>query len=257
MSPTGDGARDAGQACPILTIDPVRLCWQTRVMIRRMSFVLPLVLTLSLPPSAAGQAKPVPADAPAALTPELLSDALSCRSRDALEAFANGLFLDPKIPAWMKEGAPDTATEGMLGIEGYTLTTPASLMGQRVDRVYFLNNWIVTLWPRKVAEAFIAAHGLKRAPIAITEQYYRFVDPKRGPMLGAFAPTGNATAALLAKAFGAKAPPPPPADSLFVGCNYAPVSEAEFLAVARRASGMAADASRAVADDVGAIVPPQ
>ncbi|PAV67257.1 hypothetical protein WR25_13222 [Diploscapter pachys] len=126
MSPTGDGARDAGQACPILTIDPVRLCWQTRVMIRRMSFVLPLVLTLSLPPSAAAQAKPVPADAPAALTPELLSDALSCRSRDALEAFANGLFLDPKIPAWMKEGAPDTATEGMLGIEGYTLTTPAS-----------------------------------------------------------------------------------------------------------------------------------
>ncbi len=257
MPPTGDGARGAGQACPILTIDPVGLRWQTCVMIRRMSFVLPLVLTLSLPPNAEAQAEPVPADAPAALTPELLSDALSCRSRDALEAFANGLFLDPKIPAWMKEGAPDTATEGMLGIEGYTLTTPASLMGQRVDRVYFLNNWIVTLWPRKVAEAFIAAHGLKRAPIAITEQYYRFVDPKSGPMLGAFAPTGNATAALLAKAFGAKAPPPPPADSLFVGCNYAPVSEAEFLAVARRASGMAADASRAVADDVGAVVPPQ
>jgi hypothetical protein len=215
------------------------------------------VLTLSLPPYAEAQAKPVPADASAPLTPELLSDALSCRSRDALEAFANGLFLDPKIPAWMKEGAPDTATEGMLGIEGYTLTTPASLMGQRVDRVYFLNNWIVTLWPRKVAEAFIAAHALKRAPIEITEQYYRFVDPKNGPMLGAFAPTGNATAALLAKAFGAKAPPSPPADSLFVGCNYAPVSEAEFLAVARRVSGMAADASHAVADDVGAIVPPQ
>ncbi|MFG6284008.1 hypothetical protein [Sphingomonas sp. S6] len=217
-------------------------------MIRRMPFVLPLVLALALPSLAEAQA---------ALTPELLGDALSCRSRDALEAFANGLFLDPKIPAWMKEGAPDKATEGMLGIEGYTLTTPASLMGQRVDRVYFLNNWIVTLWPRKVAEAFIAAHALKRAPMAITEQYYRFVDPKSGPMLGAFAPTGNATAALLAKAFGAKAPPPPPADSLFVGCNYAPVSEAEFLAVARRASGMAADASRAVADDVGAIVPPQ
>jgi len=217
-------------------------------MIRRMPFVLPLVLALALPSLAEAQA---------ALTPELLGDALSCRSRDALEAFANGLFLDPKIPAWMKEGAPDKATEGMLGIEGYTLTTPASLMGQRVDRVYFLNNWIVTLWPRKVAEAFIAAHALKRAPMAITEQYYRFVDPKSGPMLGAFAPTGNATAARLAKAFGAKAPPPPPADSLFVGCNYAPVSEAEFLAVARRASGMAADASRAVADDVGAIVPPQ
>ena len=229
-------------------------------MIRRMSLFVPILVALPVPTAAPAQSTPAEADAEErrALTPELIGDALSCRSRDAFAAVADVLFRDPKLPAWMQEAKADKATEGMLGIEGYTLTRPVVLMGQRVDRVYFLNDWIVTLRPRKVAEAFIAAHGLKRAPIPITEQYYRFLDPKSGPMLGAFAPTGNATEALLAHAFGAKsAPPPPPADSLFVGCNYAIASEADFLAMARRASGMVANAGRDIAGDAAVIVPPQ
>ncbi len=226
-------------------------------MVRRLSIVLPLALALVRPIPVQAQAGRAEPDSPVALTPELLGDALSCRSRDALWAFADALFLDPKPPAWMREVTDDKATKGMLGIAGYRLVTPISLLGQRVDRVYFLNDWIVTLWPRKVAEAFVAAQGMKRAPVAATEQYYRFLDPNSGPMLGAFAPTGHATAAMLAQAFGAKTPPPPPADSLFVGCNYASASEAAFLSLARRASGMAADASRDVADDVQAIVPPR
>jgi hypothetical protein len=81
-------------------------------------------------------------------------------------------------------------------------------------------------------EAFIAAHKLERAPIKGTEQYYRFVDPDSGPMIGVFEPTGNATAAMLAKAFG-EVPPAPPSDHLFVGCNYTVASQTEFLDAAR------------------------
>lgn len=226
-------------------------------MVRRLSVILPLVLALARPIPVQAQTAPAKSDAPVALTPELLSNALSCRSRDALYAFADALFLDPRPPAWMREMTDDKATKGMVGIAGYRLATPVLLSGRQVDRVYFLNDWIVTLWPRKVAEAFIAAQAMKRAPIAATEQYYRFLDPDSGPMLGAFAPTGHATAAMLARAFGAKVPPPPPADSLFVGCNYTSASEAEFLSLARRASGMAADAGQDVADDIQAIVPPR
>ncbi|KTT74675.1 hypothetical protein [Sphingomonas endophytica] len=228
-------------------------------MIRSMSVILPLALALAMPAPALGQSAASQAEpaATAPLTPEMLGDALSCRSRDALWAFADALFRDPGSPAWMQEMPDDPATKGMLGVAGYKLAMPVLLLGQRVDRVYFLNDWIVTLWPRKVAEAFVAAQSMKRAPITVTEQYYRFIDPDDGPMLGAFAPTGNTTAALLAKALGAKTSPPPPATSLFVGCNYAAVSEAKFLDLARRASGLATDASRDVADDVRAIVPPK
>ncbi|WP_433908949.1 hypothetical protein [Sphingomonas yabuuchiae] len=235
-------------------VDPAGAGWQDRGMVRRLSVILPLVLALAQPIPVQAETAPAKSDAPVALTPELLSNALSCRSRDALYAFADALFLDPRPPAWMREMTDDKATKG---IAGYRLATPALLSGRQVDRVYFLNDWIVTLWPRKVAEAFIAAQAMKRAPIAATEQYYRFLDPDSGPMLGAFAPTGHATAAMLARAFGAKVPPPPPPDSLFVGCNYTSASEAEFLSLARRASGMAADAGQDVADDIQAIVPPR
>ncbi|WP_448664640.1 hypothetical protein ACG3SL_08210 [Sphingomonas sp. CJ20] len=225
-----------------------------------MPLLMLIILALAVPTTARARsgAGQVDADAPVALTPRLIGDALSCRLRDAFDAVADALFRDPRLPAWIQETTADKATKGMLGIEGYRLTKPVLLMGQRVNRVYFLNNWIVTLRPRKVAETFIAAHDLKRAPITITEQYYHFLDPKSGPMLGAFAPTGTVTAAPFAEAFGAKpAPPPPPADRLFVGCNYAIASEADFIDAARRASDMAADASRDIAGDAAVIVPPQ
>ncbi len=224
-------------------------------MIRFVPLVMSLALAIALPTSARAQSggAQVGPNATAALTPKLLGDALSCRSRDAVEAFAEALFLDQQPPAWMHEAKDDKDTEGMLGLYGYTLAKPTSLLGQRVERVYFMNDWIVTLWPRKMAEAFVTAHAMKRAPIAVTEQYYSFIDHGSGPMLGAFAPTGNAIAAMMAKAFGEKAPPSPPADRLFVGCNYTPASEAEFLEAARRSTAMAEDASR---DVVRAIAPP-
>ncbi|NMN07167.1 MULTISPECIES: hypothetical protein [unclassified Novosphingobium] len=184
-----------------------------------------------------------------ALTPQALGEALSCRSREALEAFAGALFLGDTSPAWMHEiKDDDKQTQGMLGLYGYTLSRPVLLLEEPVDRVYFLQNWVVTLWPRKKAKAFIAAQKMARAPIKGTEQYYRFIDPDSGPMLGAFEPTGNATAAMLAKAFGGELPDAGPSDSLFVGCNYTPASQVDFLEAARQSDATVRDTAQSLGE---------
>lgn len=168
------------------------------------------------------------------LTPQALEDALSCRSHEALNLFATALFLEAKPPSWMHETENGKEAEGMIGLFAYNLSKPAALFGQPVTTVYFMGDWVVTLLPRDRADAFISAQLMKRAPIKAAEQYYRFIDPENGPMLGAFEPTGGSTAAILARAFGAEPAPLPPAEYLFVGCNYTSVSEADFLDVARQ-----------------------
>ncbi|MEG8056381.1 hypothetical protein QP150_06110 [Sphingomonas sp. 22L2VL55-3] len=65
-----------------------------------------------------------------------------------------------------------------------------------------MSDWVVALLPRASAERVIAAQKMTRAPIAMTEQYYRFVDPESGPMIGGFAPTGDAMAKVFVDAFG-------------------------------------------------------
>ncbi|MFT3967623.1 MAG: hypothetical protein QM690_17245 [Sphingobium sp.] len=219
-------------------------------MIKSLLSTLSVVLALAGPMPAQAQSdsdKPEET-ANVALTPETLGDALSCRSHEAALAFASTLFLDRKPLSWMRETKDDKNSKGMLGLYGYKLAKPVSLLGEPVTHVYFMKDWVVTLWPREKAEAFIAAQKMERAPIKIAEQYFRFIDPESGPMLGAFEPTGNSTAMMLAKAFGGEMPPSPPADSLFVGCNYAPASQADFLEVARQSEAMMDDAAR----DLGA-----
>lgn len=211
-------------------------------------FLRPLLLALTLAAPLSARAR---SDAPTiALTPAALGDALSCRSAEAAQAFASALFLDTTPPTWMRKAKGDKATKGMIGLYGYTLRDPVDLLGQKVDRVYFLKDWVLALLPRAQAEAFVTAQRLKRAPIAITRQYYRFIDPESGPMLGAFEPTGDMVAAMLAGAFGEKAPPPPPADRLFVGCNYMPASEADFLDAARQSAALVDQATRDVTEAV-------
>ncbi|WP_442679894.1 hypothetical protein ACSBM8_01405 [Sphingomonas sp. ASY06-1R] len=186
-----------------------------------------------------------------ALTPETLGDVLSCRSHPGAFAFASALFLEDKPPAWMRKIKDDKATEGMIGLYGFTLAKPAALLGEQVTTVYFLQDWVVTLWPRAKALAFIQAQKMERAPIKATEQYYRFIDPDSGPMLGAFEPTGGALSAMLAKAFGAEEPSKaPPSDRLFVGCNYTTASQADFLAAAGQADAMTGAAAKDIAKSV-------
>lgn len=185
------------------------------------------------------------------LTPETLGEALSCRSHPAAMAFATALFLQGKPPAWMRKVKESKETEGMIGLYGFKLSKPVALLGEQVSTVYFLKDWVVTLWPRDRAAAFIATQKLERAPIKVTEQYYRFVDPQTGPMLGAYEPTGGSIAAAFERAFGGEPPPAPPADNLFVGCNYTPASQADFLEAAAQSESMLREAAAGIAEAMG------
>lgn len=175
-------------------------------------------------------------------TPASLTQALSCQSRDAVGTFGELLFLQDRPPHWMHPSALPKALDGMIGVYGYAVEGRVSVFGEPVDHVYFMNDWVVALLPRATAERIIHAEQMARAPIAVTEQYYRFVDPAVRPMIGSFAPTGDAMAKMMIDAFGGgRAPPPterappPRADMLLVGCNYTVASQADFLAAARSA----------------------
>lgn len=164
-------------------------------------------------------------------------------------AFATTIFLDDEQPDWMHAYKGQEA-EGMIGVYGYRLRTPISFFGYSTDKIFFMKDWIVTTLSRQAAHTLIRDQHLERAPIRATEQYFRFIDPEGGPMLGAFEPTGNLLANSLAAAFGVEPPPSPPSESLFVGCNYTPASRAEFLEMAERADGLIAKATR----DMGEMV---
>jgi hypothetical protein len=174
-------------------------------------------------------------------TPASLTQVLSCQSRDALGTFGELLFLQNRPPAWMRPAEPPKALEGMMGVYGFAVGGNVSVFGEPVDHVYFMKEWVLALLPRASAERVIRAQRMERAPVAVTEQFYRFVDPEVGPMIGGFAPTGDAMAKVLMDAFGgdatppAEAPPPPAAEMLLVGCNYTVASQEDFLAAARGA----------------------
>jgi hypothetical protein len=175
-------------------------------------------------------------------TPASLTQVLSCQSRDALGTFAELLFLQNQPPAWMRPSALPKALDGMIGLYGFAVEGKVSVFGEPVDHVYFIQDWVVALLPRASAERVIRAQKMQRAPIAVTEQYYRFVDPAAGPMIGGFAPTGDAVGKMVIDALGgdaapppAEAPPPDP-EMLFVGCNYTVASQDDFLAAAHGAA---------------------
>jgi len=193
----------------------------------RFSSVLGLVAGLAAWPAAAQDDDPA---AQAALrTPEQLARALECRSRDGY--FAIGMALIGKDrPSWLSE-TPDNGHPGMLGLESFQLAAPITVFGERIDRVSFLNQWVVAELPRATALKVIAQQTMDRAPIRATEQYYHFIDDGAGPMLGAFEPTDDA----LEVAFGGAPKARGPSPTLFVGCNYAPMSKAAFLDAARQA----------------------
>ena len=152
------------------------------------------------------------------LTPRTLSSLAECRApREVLGETGMALFMSGNLPAWLKPVA-DNGHEGMLGLETFELAEPVTVFGRPVTRISFLQEWVVIEEAYDSARTLIEAKGMKRAPIKMTEQYYRFVDPESGPMLGAFAPTDNALAMML----GAPAETGNP-QTMFVGCNNRPL----------------------------------
>lgn len=207
-----------------------------------MKSTLPLCAALAILCQMAGQ---VPAYAEEAqpdaaafeLTPETLSALAECRApRQALGETGMVLFMSGSLPAWLKPVA-DNGHEGMLGLETFELAEPVTVFGKPVTRISFLQEWVVIEDTYDAARTLIEAKGMKRAPIKMTEQYYRFADPESGPMLGAFAPTDNALAMML----GAPAETGTP-KTMFVGCNYTVASQQEFLDAASKADATAAGA---------------
>lgn len=213
--------------------------------------LLALLWSASSPTLAQSEAGEFAQDEVIPLTPQALEDAMSCRSRAALGAFGSALFFDMKPPAWMREAKDDKQTEGMIGLYGYRLSKPVTLFGEPVEAAYFMGDWVVALWPRAKAMAFIAAQKLERAPIKVTEQYYRFIDPESGPMLGAFEPTGGAMAAMLERAFAGTPALSAKAEFLFVGCNYTPASLADFLDVAGQSEAILGSVTKDVSAAAG------
>ncbi|WPE23903.1 hypothetical protein [Shinella zoogloeoides] len=171
------------------------------------------------------------------LTPETLAALAECRApREALSETGMVLFMSGSLPAWLKPVA-DNGHEGMLGLETFELAEPVAVFGKPVTRISFLQEWVVIEDTYDAARTLIEAKGMKRAPIKMTEQYYRFADPESGPMLGAFAPTDNALAMML----GAPAETGTP-KTMFVGCNYTVASQQEFLDAAGKADATATGA---------------
>jgi len=197
--------------------------WRRRASL----FVVALVAGLSSSESIAQD------DAPPPFTPEVVQKLVECRgSMTDLFSYAGMLFSDHP-PAWITP-ISDNGHSGMASLWSYQLGKPVTVFGQSIDRLSLMKNWIVVELPRAAAMAIIRQQHMERAPIAATEQYFRFVDDRKGPMRGAFAPTDD----VIATAILGNRAPRKEAGTLFVGCNYSVVSKAEFLAAAKQADRM-------------------
>lgn len=164
-----------------------------------------------------------------ALTPQTLAELVSCTSFERYQALQPALLdvVFDKGPDWIRK---NTAAS-QLGVYVYDLTTPITVFGQPVRRLALHKEFVsVPLADGETLAAAAKRLSLKRAPIAVTEQYYRFTG-EAGPMLSAYEIAANPLALLLG------VPDKTPAQR-YLGCTYQPTDEATFLQVARQADAM-------------------
>ncbi len=167
-------------------------------------------------------------------TPEALQQALECHAAD-LWVWGDVLFTDHKPPSWLTP-VKAKGHEGMLGLNTFHLAQPLTVFGQKVSDVSFMEQWVVIELPRAEALSIVAERKMERAPTHATEQYFRFIDPANGPMIGAVATPDDALEAVLGDAPSAK--PDSANKTLFVGCNYAKESKTDFLHMVSQADEM-------------------
>jgi hypothetical protein len=173
------------------------------------------------------------------LTPQILAALAECRApRDVLGEVGMALFMGGATPGWLTPVEND-GHDGMMGLETFDLKEPIKVFGATATRISFLQEWVITERDYDAALVTIRNEGLKRAPIKLTEQYYRFVDPEAGPMIGAFAPTDDALAVMLGMPAETGKP-----KTMFIGCNYTVASQDEFLDAAGKADAMAGAAGQ-------------
>ncbi len=167
------------------------------------------------------------------LTPEGLGQAIECRaSPEDAAAYAEALFVDH--PPFWATLVRHNGHEGMAGLWTYRLEHPVTVFGTSIDTISLMDNWLVIELPRAQALALVRQQKMERVPVKATEQYARFLDPERGPMLGVFADTDRA---MMALAHGQPAQDEANT-TLFAGCNALQVSRKDFLAGAAQADAM-------------------
>ncbi len=173
------------------------------------------------------------------LTPQILAALAECRApRDVLGEAGMALFMGGATPGWLTAVEND-GHDGMMGLETFDLKEPITVFGAPTTRISFLQEWVVTERDYDAALVTIRNEGMKRAPIKLTEQYYHFVDPEAGPMIGAFAPTDDALSVMLGMPAETGKP-----KTMFIGCNYTVASQDEFLDAAGKADAMAGAAGQ-------------
>lgn len=177
------------------------------------------------------------------LTPRTLEQLVECRApREVLGEVGMALFMGGAVPTWLTP-VDDDGHDGMMGLETFDLKEPITVFGAPTTRISFLQEWVVTEQDHDAALTTIQNEGMKRAPIKLTEQYYRFVDPEAGPMIGSFAPTDDALAVMLGMPAETGKP-----KTMFVGCNYTVASQDEFLDAANKADAIAGAAGQGIED---------
>jgi hypothetical protein len=117
-------------------------------------------------------------------------------------------------------------------MRSHRLAQPMAFFGRQVDSVFFLDDWVVASLPRADAVKLVEEQRMERTPIQSAEQYYRFIDPAKRPMRGAFEPIRSVMAAVFSLVSDGEKLPPPRATTLFVGCNHASASRKAFLKAA-------------------------
>lgn len=171
------------------------------------------------------------------LTREELVGLIDCSNRDAYEKM---LYIAiGEAPAWM----PRNEEASSLSTYVYDLDKPIEVFGKPRRQVILYKEFVaVPLDDEEDIRQVVQAQSLKRAPIKITRQYYRFIDPDVGPMLSVFELAVDPFAMLLG------------GDSerlTYAGCTNALTDEQGFLALAKEAD----DLMRQMRGEVDTLLP--
>jgi hypothetical protein len=163
-----------------------------------------------------------------ALTPENLTDALACRSREAYAAFRFSLSQSVTSVPWM-DSYFASESNGMLYMHAYRIAKPISVFGREIGSVFFSFDGIFAALNREDALRWVADNGLERLPSKLTRQYYKYLDEKDGRVLTAFESEEPAISMLLDAKLGLPHEPGVPPDTLFAGCSYTRLTPERYV----------------------------
>ncbi len=183
-----------------------------------------LILTGCLLTHAGFAAKPPRIDSPdTPLNAQTLQAMIECRDNGERAGLMDLVMLSGEL-SWIKRNTDDSSA----GMYGYTLKKPLVIFGQPYQQVVLHKDFVSVVLPKNTDIAVLAKqHRLTAIPSTRFKQYYRFINPKTGPMLSVYQLPDDPMAALLGK--------PASTTTNYLGCNYTQVTEQEFKKAALQA----------------------